>query len=59
MTTGAPATSARSRAGLTAPVLTVISVLVLAVTLTWTYFSMRSVMNVGGSCADGGPYVSA
>ena len=33
--------------------------LVLAITLTWTFFSMRAVMNVGGSCADGGPYVSA
>lgn len=41
------------------PTGTVVSVLVLAVCLTWTFFSMRAVMNVGGSCADGGPYVSA
>lgn len=34
-------------------------VLVVAVSLTWTYLSMRAVMNVGGSCAEGGPYVSA
>ena len=39
--------------------LTVVSVLVVAVSLAWTYLSMRAVMNVGGSCADGGPYVSA
>jgi hypothetical protein len=38
---------------------TVVSVLVLAVTITWTFFSMRAVMDVGGACADGGPYVSA
>jgi hypothetical protein len=34
-------------------------VVIIAITLTWTFFSMRAVMNVGGSCADGGPYVSA
>ena len=27
--------------------------------LTWVYLAMRSVMEVGGACADGGPYVSA
>lgn len=37
---------------------TVVSVLVVAICLTWTYLSMRAVMGVGGSCADGGPYVS-
>jgi hypothetical protein len=42
-----------------AVVATVVSVLVLAVTLTWTFFSMRSVMDVGGACANGGAYVSA
>jgi len=42
-----------------ATVITVASVLVVAVSLTWTYLSMRAVMNVGGACADGGPYVSA
>ena len=34
-------------------------VLVLGLSLTWAFFSMRAVMGVGGSCADGGPYVSA
>ena len=42
-----------------APAITVVCVLVVAITLTWSFFSMRAVMNVGGSCADGGPYVSA
>ena len=41
------------------PALTVASVLVLGTTITWAFFAMRSVMDVGGSCADGGPYVSA
>ena len=31
----------------------------LACGLTWLYLGMRSVMEVGGACADGGPYVSA
>ena len=34
-------------------------VVILALTLTWAFLSMRTVMDVGGSCADGGPYVSA
>jgi len=34
-------------------------VVILALTLTWAFLSMRAVMDVGGSCADGGPYVSA
>jgi hypothetical protein len=34
-------------------------VVLMAITLTWAFLSMRSVMDVGGSCADGGPYVSA
>jgi hypothetical protein len=38
---------------------TVACVLIVALSLTWTYLAMRAVMNVGGSCADGGPYVSA
>ena len=38
---------------------TVVSALAVAVSLTWVYLVMRSVMNVGGSCADGGPYVSS
>ena len=36
-----------------------VSVVLLGVTLTWSFLSMRAVMEVGGSCADGGPYVSA
>src|SRR5215213_3880915 len=36
--------------------LLVVSVLVLAVSLVWTFLGMRSVMDVGGSCAEGGPY---
>lgn len=27
--------------------------------ITWLFLGMRAVMEVGGSCADGGPYVSA
>jgi hypothetical protein len=42
-----------------AAAVTVASVLIVAVTLTWMYLSMRAVMGVGGACADGGPYVSA
>jgi hypothetical protein len=38
---------------------TLVSVLVIGITITWTFFAMRSVMAVGGSCADGGPYVSS
>ena len=59
MATGAPAKDKSSRSSWKAPAATVVGVLVLAITLTWTFFSMRAVMNVGGSCADGGPYVSA
>src|SRR6195952_779785 len=40
-------------------VLLVASVVLLGITLAWAFFSMRVVMDVGGSCADGGPYVSA
>ena len=40
-------------------VVLVVSVFVLGVTLTWSFLSMRVVMDVWGSCADGGPYVSA
>lgn len=32
------------------------SVALVAVMLTWTYLGMRAVMDVGGSCASGGPY---
>lgn len=51
--------AAPARTSPTAAVVTVACVLIVAVSLTWTYLSMRAVMNVGGSCADGGPYVSA
>jgi hypothetical protein len=30
--------------------------LLMSVGLTWTYLGMRAVMDVGGSCASGGPY---
>ena len=48
-----PVFSARSAAW------TIVCVLVVSVCLAWMYLVMRSVMGVGGSCADGGPYVSA
>jgi hypothetical protein len=32
---------------------------VLSVALTWTFLAMRAVMDVGGTCAEGGPYVIA
>ena len=35
------------------------SVLVMLLALTWVYLGMRSVMDIGGSCASGGPYVVA
>ncbi len=34
-------------------------VVLVTITLTWTYLGMRAVMDVGGSCAEGGPYVIA
>ena len=34
-------------------------VLLVALALTWIYLSMRAVMDIGGACAEGGPYVSA
>jgi hypothetical protein len=37
----------------------VASVMLLGLTVAWAFLSMRVVMDVGGSCADGGPYVSA
>jgi hypothetical protein len=47
------------RRSLGAPAVVVVCVFVLALCLTWAFFAMRAVMDVGGSCADGGPYVSA
>ena len=38
------------------PVL-VTSIIVMSVGLTWTYLGMRAVMDVGGTCAEGGPFV--
>ena len=52
-------TPVRRRRSLRVPAVVVVSVLVLAVCLTWAFFAMRAVMDVGGSCSDGGPYVSA
>lgn len=34
-------------------------VLLVALSLTWIYLGMRSVMDIGGACAEGGPYVTA
>jgi hypothetical protein len=45
--------------GWKAPAVTVVCLLLMSIALTWTFFAMRAVMNVGGACADGGPYVSA
>jgi hypothetical protein len=39
--------------------LLLVSLLGLGLAVAWSYLSMRAVMDVGGSCADGGPYVSA
>ena len=36
-----------------------VSVLVMLLALTWLYLGMRSVMDIGGTCASGGPYVVA
>jgi hypothetical protein len=36
-----------------------VCVVLMSLTLMWTWLGMRAVMNIGGSCADGGPYVSA
>lgn len=32
-------------------------ILAIGVSVAWLYFSMRAVMDVGGMCAEGGPYV--
>lgn len=59
MTVQAQTAAESTRASGRAVVGTLASVLVLGTAITWTFFSMRSVMDVGGACADGGPYVSA
>jgi hypothetical protein len=33
-----------------------VSVLVMVMALTWVFLSMRAVMDIGGTCASGGPY---
>jgi hypothetical protein len=41
--------------------LTVLSVCValIGLAITWSYLGMRAIMDIGGACASGGPYVSA
>jgi hypothetical protein len=36
----------------------VLTVPLIALAITWTYLGMRAVMDIGGACASGGPYVS-
>jgi hypothetical protein len=36
-----------------------VCVVVLALSMAWAFLGMRVVMDVGGSCAEGGPYVIA
>jgi hypothetical protein len=35
-----------------------VSVALVLLTIAWTYLGMRAIMDIGGACADGGPYVS-
>ena len=35
----------------------VVAVALIGVSLAWTYLGMRAVMDIGGACASGGPYV--
>jgi hypothetical protein len=35
----------------------VVSVALIGLALTWSYLGMRSIMDIGGACATGGPYV--
>ncbi len=51
--------SSETRSGARAwglPVL-VAGVVVMTIALVWTYLGMRAVMDVGGACAEGGPFV--
>lgn len=48
----------RGRFAILTPVLLLI-VAVMSLAVTWIYSAMRAVMDVGGACATGGPYVSA
>jgi len=45
---------ARTRYGAMAALFACVTL--MALTLTWTYLGMRSVMDIGGTCAQGGPY---
>lgn len=36
-----------------------VSVLLMLLMMTWVYLSMRAVMDIGGTCGSGGPYVVA
>ena len=36
-----------------------VAVVLIGVALAWTYLGMRAVMDIGGACATGGPYVPA
>jgi len=49
--------AATRRFGLTDVALYVVGVIGLSMCLTLIFLSMRAVMNVGGFCAEGGPYV--
>ena len=37
--------------------LLLVGVALMGVSLTWTFLGMRAVMDIGGACASGGPYV--
>jgi len=48
----------RARGAIAAGML-VLAVFAMGTTITWAFRSMRAVMDAGGSCASGGPYVPA
>jgi hypothetical protein len=52
-------TAAQPRVSAKALSTLVVCLVLMFVSLTWAFLSMRAVMAVGGACADGGPYVSA
>lgn len=51
--------AAARRTSYKSPVVVLGCVLLQGICLAWTFLAMRAVMNVGGACADGGPYLSA
>ena len=59
MSTQVPSRTATTGVSAAGVLGTAVSVTVIGTTITWAFFSMRAVMDVGGSCADGGPYVSS